>query len=54
MNFPEKQRPTSSVTIAMLISETVYKLIVLIERMLRWNMKFVVRPCLLQIRCLLW
>lgn len=54
MNFPDKHRPTSSVTIAMLISEAVYKLVVLIERMIRWSVKFVLRPCLLQVRCLLW
>ena len=54
MNVPQKQRPTSSVTFAMLISETVYKLVVLVERILRWVTKSILRPCMLQFRCLLW
>jgi len=38
----------------MLISESVYKIIVFTECLLRWLIKFVLRPCLLQFRCLLW
>ena len=54
MNLPENQRPASSLPLAMLISEAVYKLVVLVERSLRWLVKFVLRPCLLQFRCLFW
>jgi hypothetical protein len=54
VNQPENQRPASSLPLAMLISEAVYKLVVLVERALRLLAKFVLRPCLLQFRCLFW
>ena len=54
MNQPPRQRPDPTVSIAMLISESVYRLVVLVETLLRWSTRFLFRPCLLQIRCLLW
>jgi hypothetical protein len=54
VNGPNNQLPTSSVTYSMLISETVYKVVVGIERIIRWVTKAVIRPCLAQFRCLLW
>ena len=54
VNQPEDQRPATSLPLAMLISEAVYRLVVLVERTLRWLVKFVLRPCLLQFRCLFW
>jgi hypothetical protein len=54
VSFPQKQRPTSSVTFSMLVSETVYKLVMLVERILRWMTKFIFHPCILQYRCLFW
>ena len=46
MNVPDKQFPSSSVTLSMLISESVYKVVVGIERIIRWVTKAVLRPCL--------
>lgn len=54
MNRPDRQVPSTSVTFSMLISEAVYKLVIVCERSIRWLDKFVLRPCMLQIRCLLW
>ena len=54
VNVPNKQFPSSSVTFSMLISEEVYKLVLGIERVIRWVTKSVLRPCLAQFRCLLW
>ena len=54
MNAPGKQIPSSSVTFSMLISESVYKLVVGIERIIRWLSKAVFKPCLAQFRCLRW
>jgi hypothetical protein len=54
VNMPNNQQPTSSVTYSMLISESVYKLVVVIERIVRWVSKVILRPCLLQFRCLFW
>lgn len=51
---PDKQIPSSSVTIAMLISETVYKIIVIIERIIRWFIRAILRPYLFLFRCLIW
>jgi len=50
---PDDQYPTSSVTYAMLISESVYKLVVVIERIIRWVSKTVIRPCRYLFWCLL-
>jgi hypothetical protein len=38
----------------MMISETVYKMVVIVERIIRWLSSVVLRPCLLQFRCLFW
>jgi hypothetical protein len=54
VNNPENRQPTSSVTFSMLISETVYKMVVAVERIIRWLARVALRPCLLQFRCLLW
>ena len=54
VNAPGKQIPSSSVTFSMLISESVYKLVVGIERIIRWLSKAVFKPCLAQFRCLRW
>ena len=54
MDDPKNQIPTSSVTISMLISESVYKLVVLIERVIRWFNKAILRPYLFLFRCLVW
>jgi len=50
---PDNRFPTSSVTISMLISETVYKMVVGIERIIRWFIKSVFRPYLFLFRCLI-
>lgn len=39
MNVPNKRFPSSSVTFSMLISETVYKVVVSIEGIIRWVTK---------------
>lgn len=44
---PGNQFPSSSVTYSMLVSESVYKLVVVIERTLRWATRTVFRPALL-------
>ena len=54
MRLPEDEPTHSPLTLSMLISEAVYKLVVIVERALRLLNKFVLRPCLLQLRCLLW
>ena len=54
MDDPRNQLPSSSVTIAMLISESVYKLVVVIERPIRWFNKAILRPHLFLFRCLVW
>ena len=41
MRDPEDRFPTSTVTIAMLISEAVYKLVVIVERLIWWFNKAV-------------
>lgn len=51
---PKNQLPSSSVTISMLISESVYKLVVVVERIIRWFNKAVLRPYLFLFRCLVW
>lgn len=37
MEDPEDRFPTSRVTLSMLISESVYRLITMIERLIRWS-----------------
>lgn len=46
--------PNPNVTISMLISESTYKLITAIERLIRWFIVAVVRPCRLHFRWLHW
>ena len=53
MNEPNNRIPSSSVTISMLTSESVYKLITAIERIFRWLNRSVIRPYLFLFRCLL-
>lgn len=52
MRDPEDRFPTSTVTLSMLISESVYKLILVIERVIRWLLRAVIRPYLFLFRCL--
>ncbi len=54
MNQPKEPTHHVPLSISMLISEWVYKLVVLIERTIRWIARYIFRPCLLQVRCLLW
>ena len=49
---PDDQYSTSSVSYAMLISESVYKLVVVIERIIWWTSKYVIRPGRYLIWCL--
>lgn len=53
MNDPDDRFPSSSVTLSMLISESVYRLVVIIERSIRWFAKHVYRPYLLLFRVLI-
>ena len=50
----EDRFPSSTVTISMLISESTYKLITAIERIIRWFNVAVIRPCRLHFRWLHW
>ena len=54
MNDPDKHSSATPLTLSMLTSEGVYKLVCLIERILRWSMKAVIRPNLFLFRCLFW
>jgi len=54
MKHPDNEPPTSSVTYSMLISESVYRLVVVIERGLRWSSKRVLPPVMLLIWWLRW
>jgi hypothetical protein len=51
---PDNRFPSSSVSISMLISESVYRLVVAVERAYRWFMKAVFRPARLLLWCLIW
>ena len=44
MNDPDNRYPDSTVTLSMLIAESVYRLIVRIGRLLRWFTVAVIRP----------
>lgn len=37
MEDPDDRFPSSTVTYSMLISESVYRLVVLVERLIRWS-----------------
>ncbi len=54
MDNSDNRFPSSSVSISMLISETVYKLVVVVERLIHWLTKAVLRPCLILVHCLRW
>ena len=54
MKHPQNEPPSSSVTYSMLISESVYRLVVAIERILRWFARRVLPPVMLLIWCLRW
>jgi len=51
---PQKEYSPSSVTYSLLISESVYKLVVAIERLIRWFSKTVLPGCILLYWCLRW
>ncbi|HEY5738095.1 MAG TPA: hypothetical protein VIW27_00145 [Gammaproteobacteria bacterium] len=51
---PEKECPKPSVTYSLLISESVYKLVVAIERLIRWFCKAVLPGCKRFYWCLRW
>ncbi len=52
--MPQEPPPKPSVTLSLLTSEVVYKLITAIERLLRWTNRSVIRPCRLLYWCLRW
>ena len=54
MKHPDNEPSTSSVTYSMLISESVYRLVVAIERCLRWFAKHILPPVMLLVWCLRW
>ena len=54
MRQPEDRQPHSPLALSLLVSESVYRLVVLVERLLRLLTRFVLKPCLLQFRCLFW
>ena len=51
---PEKECPKPSVTYSLLISESVYQLVVAIERLIRWFCKAVLPGCKRFYWCLRW
>jgi len=51
---PDKEYSNSSVTYSMLISESVYRLVVVIERLIRWFSKTLLPGCRLFYWCLRW
>ena len=53
-SYADDELPSSSVTYSMLISESVYKLVVVIERLIRWFNKALLRPGLVYYRFLRW
>ena len=52
MNDPDNKPPTSSVTYSLMISESVYRLVVVVERIIRWFIKSVIRPSMYICWCL--
>ncbi len=54
MNHPEDKGPHSPLALSMLISEAVYRLVLLVESLIRWVAKSVLHPCRLQCRCFFW
>ncbi len=53
MDDPDKQVSSSPLTLSMLTSEWVYRLICLIERTIRWFNKAILRPYLFLFRSLI-
>ena len=51
---PVEQVSHKPLSISMMISEWVYRLVVIVERLLRLGNRFVLRPARLQFRCLFW
>ena len=49
---PDDQYPTSSVSYSMMISESIYKMVVVIERIIWWVSKNIIRPCRILFWCL--
>ena len=49
---PDDPVPNTPLTLSTLMSEWVYKLICLIERLIRWFVRNVIRPCRYLIWCL--
>ena len=54
MNLNEDRQQNAPLPLASLISEAVYKLVVGVERLIRWTARYILKPCLLQFRCLFW
>ena len=44
MNDPDRQQPDYTVTLAMLISESAYRVILFVDRRIRWFNLAVLRP----------
>ncbi len=53
-SYADEEMPSSSVTYSMLISESVYKLVVIVERLIRWFDRAVLRPAMVYYRFLRW
>ena len=51
MNDPENRHQGSSLPLSMLVSESVYRLIVIVERIIRWSLR-AIRIHLFLLRCL--
>ena len=52
--YDDRAPDPSPLKLSLLVSEWVYRLVVIVERLIRWTIKYVVRPCILQYRCLMW
>ena len=51
---PDDHKPSSSVTYSLMISESVYKLVLLVERFIWWLDRAVIRPGRIIYWCLRW
>ena len=49
-SYADDRSAGASVTFAMLISESVYRLIVLVERSIQFTNKFILQPCFSRLR----
>ena len=52
--YEERPPDPSPLKLSLLVSEWVYLLVVIVERLIRWTTRYLIRPCILQFRCLLW